>query len=667
VNSNPFYHLQEMDRVEYFYNRHSEVRDALDILHTFDTVKAKGNVQVTGPRRIGKTWFLHYISHPIILQEHGIDPQRNICAYIDCQHRSIQQKEAQVYNRMSERIIDAARRIEVDLVPEPCDGRAAGIAFEQALKKMHRRGLRAILLLDEFEVMARNPNLDVIFFNHLRALANADDVNVAYVTASSTSLVDLCLERESLLSSPFFNIFQPIRLGLFSEQDSQHLVEDSLRRASTHFPDDLAELVLEVGGRHPFFLQMAGHHAFRLAVTGEKLTEDERKTFMEKVNKEAARHFKSYWQKLEYQDQYVLTALPSLWQDRSYRETVEHLRDEGLIVQRHGQYDYFSPLFETFVQRQKVKKGSKRVIGRILGSVRIVEKIGSGGMATVYKGYQRSLDRYVAVKILSLDAQSEEFLHRFQQEAKAIAKLQHPNILPVHEFGQEEDLAYIVMDHASGGTLGDLIHSSFDEDELRTLGFDSGIDHGDPSDGRADRAVASSTLQSPFSAWLRKAIDIVIKVGEALHYAHKWGIVHRDVKPANILMTPDGRPLLADFGLVKILEASEQLTKSGIGIGTVAYMAPEQASGEAIDPRIDVYALGVVLYEIVTGHLPFEAESGLTVVLDKLQKSPPSPRRFNSSLPVEIEEVILKAIATRPEDRYQSALEMIKALKSVIS
>jgi len=283
-----------------------------------------------------------------------MDPQRNICAYIDCQHRSIQQKEAQVYKRMLECIVSAAHRAEVDLVLEHCDDHTAGTAFEQALQEMHRRGLRVILLLDEFEVMARNPGLDFIFFENLRALADADDVNVAYVTASRVSLVDLCLSRQFPPSSPFFNTFRPIWLGLFNEQDSQHLIEDSLCKVDAYFPQELLELVLEVGGGHPFFLQMAGYHAFELAVMGEGFTEDKHKAFLEAVNAEAARHFKSYWRKLEEQEQYILAALPLVWKELDYQETIEYLRDQCLIAKHNSKYGYLSPLFEAFVRRQKV-------------------------------------------------------------------------------------------------------------------------------------------------------------------------------------------------------------------------------------------------------------------------------------------------------------------------
>jgi len=347
VKRNTF-HLGTMDQVEWFYNRRPKVQGALA------TLREKGNVEVVGPRKIGKTWFLRYISDSTVLQEHDIDPQHSLFVYMDCQRHLGQQEKAQVYRTMLERVLEMAQQTGLDLTAQSWDDYEAKIAFELVLKELCNREIGVILLLDEFEEMARNSELNEVFFKHLRALTGADDVNIAYVTSSLIPLVDLCQEHESLVSSRFFNIFQPIRLGLFNEQDSQHLVEDSLRKASTCFPSELMELVLEMGGGHPFFLQMAGDHAFKLTVTGEELTENQRKAFLERVNEAATGHFKYYWWQLDHQEQHVLANLSLLEQDQSHRETLKHLKDRCLITQRNDQYEYFSPLFETFVRQQSI-------------------------------------------------------------------------------------------------------------------------------------------------------------------------------------------------------------------------------------------------------------------------------------------------------------------------
>ena len=270
----------------------------------------------------------------------------------------------------------------------------------------------------------------------------------------------------------------------------------------------------------------------------------------------------------------------------------------------------------------------ENLIGRTLGQYRIVAEIGHGGMADVYKAYQKSLGRHVAIKILpAVLSRDETFRARFEREARAVARLRHPNILTVFDYGEQEGITYIVMEYARGGTLKDWMAESFS---------------------------------------LEKAVEMINQVGSALAYAHRQGVVHRDVKPGNVLLTGEGWPLLSDFGLAKMVEGSKELTASGMSVGTPEYMSPEQGQGLPTDHRSDIYALGVMLYEMVTGRKPYTADTPMAVIIKHMTAPLPSPRALRPDLPASIERVIIRAMAKLPEDRYANADEMAAALESAL-
>lgn len=268
--------------------------------------------------------------------------------------------------------------------------------------------------------------------------------------------------------------------------------------------------------------------------------------------------------------------------------------------------------------------------GKQLGPYKLIKQMGEGGMATVYKAYQASMDRYVALKILpSHFANDPQFSQRFIQEAKVIANLEHPNILPVHDFGKSDNYTYLVMRLIEGGSLSDLMNGS----------------------------------PLPFSEINR----VISQIGSALDYAHRHGVIHRDIKPANILIDKLGNCLLTDFGVAKIVEGSSHLTKTGGILGTPAYISPEQGMGQAIDHRTDIYSLGVILYQMVVGILPYNAETPMAVVIKHIHDPLPPPHLRFPTLPEAIEQVILKSLTKSPADRFDSAGTMVAALDKAVS
>jgi ligand-binding sensor domain-containing protein/tRNA A-37 threonylcarbamoyl transferase component Bud32 len=269
--------------------------------------------------------------------------------------------------------------------------------------------------------------------------------------------------------------------------------------------------------------------------------------------------------------------------------------------------------------------------GKRLGSYQLLEQIGQGGMATIFKAYQPSMDRYVAVKILPRHfTEDETFEARFTQEAHTLARLEHPHILPVHDYGEQEGITYLVMRYVEAGTLKELI-------------------------------AREGVLE------LDEIARIVEQVGHALGYAHSQGVVHRDIKPSNVLIDERGDVFLTDFGIAKLVAGTSQFTATGAVVGTPAYMSPEQGLGEMVDQRSDIYSLGVVLYEMATGRVPFEAETPLAVLLKHVNAPLPPPRQVKPDLSPAVERVILKAMAKSPEDRFQTAEEMVEALQKAVA
>ncbi|MGA9190175.1 MAG: tetratricopeptide repeat protein [Anaerolineales bacterium] len=268
--------------------------------------------------------------------------------------------------------------------------------------------------------------------------------------------------------------------------------------------------------------------------------------------------------------------------------------------------------------------------GENVGPYRIVEQLGQGGMASVFKAYHPALDRYVAIKVLHpAFMEDPSFLARFQREARVVAKLDHPNIVPIYDFAEHEGQPYLVMKYIQGETLKARLARS-------PLGPDDGL-------------------------------KVIEAIGHGLSYAHEQGILHRDIKPSNVLLGADGHIYLADFGLARIAQAGESTLSNDMLLGTPQYISPEQARGEReLDEGTDIYSFGVLIYEMVVGRVPFNADTPFSIVHDHIYTPLPMPRSVNPKVPEAIERVLLKALAKDRADRFASVGDMVNALHGAL-
>ena len=274
--------------------------------------------------------------------------------------------------------------------------------------------------------------------------------------------------------------------------------------------------------------------------------------------------------------------------------------------------------------------------GRTLGKYEIRALLGTGGMGAVYRAYQTNLDRYVALKVMpALLSNNPDYIARFQREAAVLASLEHANIVPIYDYGTEGSITYIAMRLLTGGSL-------------------------------AERMVMRANMNQPLPT-LSEISRILTKIASALDYAHNKGVIHRDIKPGNIMFNDQGDPALVDFGIVKLAQATQNLTAQGAMVGTPAYMAPEQWRGEDPTPATDQYAIGVMVYELITGRIPFEAPTPYALMHKHINEAPPTPDTWGVNVPAPVTEVMNRALAKEGADRFPTVGQFAATFQNAIT
>jgi hypothetical protein len=633
---NPFFNRHRITDPACFFGRQRELERLYSAIATHQCIS------IVGERKLGKSSLLSRLSHAPTLQSFGLDPALYVFVYFDLESMASARREdfwMELLDTIASQLPpgDMAQtlRRQIDA------GEVRFMTARRALRRLRDTGLEVVLMLDEFESLARNAQFDPDFYGELRSLAG--ELGLIILTASKRSLYDLTYENSSTLSSPFFNIFSEMPIGLMPPDDARQILIALSSRSGVAFCADEIEWALDLSGPHPFFTQVIGAHLFETPGCGQPRSAEVYETIRRRFTAEAEDHYRYIWATLGVAEQAGLLALP-----RAAESLLKALRAKSLVREVDGRPLPFSDAFAVFVERERRKltpasgrdpsTALRDLTGKTLGSYRVLEPLGRGGMAVVYKGYHPMLDRYVAIKVLLSHLVSDSsFAERFQREAAAVARLRHTNIVQVHDFGIYEGITYMVMEFVQGATLKERLAA------LRVKG---------------ERLSSADVLA------------LTKELASALDHAHANGLVHRDVKPANILLRDSGaqrnEAILTDFGIAKILEGV-QFTETGLSMGTPDYMSPEQAAGDAITPQTDVYALGIVVFEMLTNQLPFHADTPAAVLMKHLNTDPPSPRAIAPSVPAALDSVLFRALAKRARDRWVSAGAFARALEQVLT
>jgi serine/threonine protein kinase len=664
----------------YFTGREREVRMIFDRIAS----PARGCVAISGGPRMGKTSLLQYICNPNVIQSWGLSLDEYFFVYFDCPSigsftpSRFWQRILTLLSRPAREnsLTSLVEAIESALAKETIDASD----FEPVLDEIWRAGRVLVLLLDEFEwcIDPRDEHTTRAMLSGLRALINRRPRVLSLVVVTRSDLREVCRPIK-FLGSPFYNNFSFRRLTPLKEINQ--LFEKTLEGTGIEFGPEEYECIRELGGTHPYLIQLAGALIFDARAQGLKVA-DCLELIRSEFEERSRYHFAGVWEDSNPQERmllilFALCGLARRAEEQAYDlKTLQHilsrgeraltsLAERGLITEARPMATLSPPVFGSWVLREirscderefaeyaslmfdllpkreaeyaveamQLASGRKSAGPEFarekIGRYEIVEEIGRGAMGVVYKAFDPNIDRWVALKVMHFgpDTQSEELKRRFKREAISAGRLKHPNIVAVHDADEDRGEPFMVVEYLEGPTLAQVIET-----------------------------------ESPLT--LERVIGIVGQIGTALDYAHQHGVVHMDIKPLNIFLLENEQVKVADFGLARLISASD-LTQNGEIHGTFGYTSPEQILGHEIDGRSDIFSLGIVTYEMLTGRKPFEEENVHFIISRTLDEQPLAFEALDSELLPDVKEVLLKATAKDVNERYQTCAELRDSLKSI--
>ncbi len=617
--------IQDPDQ---FYGRRREVTRILSRMGS----DRPQSVSVVGERRIGKSSLLYHLTCPQVQTKYLSNTSSLVVVLLDFQQLRVGSLED-----FFGLLLTQIRAIHKDLADS---GKPGYGAFQKILESLRQQGKQLILLFDEFDAITSHSAFEGEFFSYLRSAAN--NYAVAYVTSSKTELQRLCHSSE-ISDSPFFNIFTNLYLKPFDKAEALKLI--SLPSEEQGIPlSTFGEDLISLAGLFPFYLQIAcsvyfywfDENPFK-PVNQEQIEAH----FLE----EAGSHFEYFWENCPSEYKRVLEGVMKGVQPGPEEVHIcQTLLRDGYLIKQGEELQIFSRVFADYIgtieslsdaTRHSVSSKASQSKpplspGLRVNQYEVLRKVGEGGMGIVYKAEDTVLGRKVALKIIKPELLKVE-IHRkrFLQEARSAAALNHPVISSIYELFEYGDQVVLVMEWLEGKTLQQLV-------------------------------VEKGALE-----W-RQLIQWLIEACGGLEVAHLNTIVHRDIKSSNLMIISDNHLKILDFGLAKHWEASAQLTMEGSVLGTPGYMSPEQARGDALDHRSDLFSLGVVFFEGLTGKLPFQRESVTATLYAIVNEPVPDLGLYQIEDADRLEPVMRRLLEKSPEDRYRDAVELKKDLKQLL-